>query len=34
MASRMHFSIEEWYLTRFCQNNDPLDLKNYIRKQK
>ena len=27
-------TLEEWYLTPFCQNNDPLDLKNYIRRQK
>ena len=35
MASRMHFYI--WrsdILTRFCQNNDPLDIKNYIGRQK
>ena len=36
MASRMHFYIkfEEWHLTLFCQNNDPLDIKNYIGRQK
>ena len=27
-------TLEEWYLTRFCQNNDPLDIKNYIQRQK
>ena len=27
------YTLEEGYLTRFCQNNDPLDIKNYIRRQ-
>ena len=26
-------TYEEWLLTRFCQNNDPLDVKNYIVRQ-
>ena len=26
-------TLEEGYLTRFCQNNDPLDIKNYIWRQ-
>ena len=27
-------TLEEWNLTRFCLNNDPLDIKNYIGRQK
>ena len=27
-------TLEEWHSNRFCQNNDPLDMKNYIEKQK
>ena len=27
-------TLQEWHLTRFCQNNDPLDVKNYIGRQK
>ena len=27
-------TFEECHLTRFCQNNDPLDIKNYIGRQK
>ena len=27
-------TLEEWHSTRFCQNNDPLDMKNYIGGQK
>ena len=26
--------LEEWHSTRFCQNNDLLDMKNYIGRQK
>ena len=26
-------TLEEGYLTRFYQNNDPLDIKNYIQRQ-
>ena len=34
MASRMQFYARRVALTRFCQNNDPLDIKNYIGRQK
>ena len=27
-------TLQKWHLTRFCLNNDPLDIKNYIRRQK
>ena len=27
-------TLEEWHLIRFCQNNDPLDIKNYIGREK
>ena len=27
-------TLEEWHLTRFSQNNDPLDTKNHIGRQK